>query len=54
LSVQASGRGTLTPAGPVPSGIPASAVIYVVSPAKIRVISNDPTDQHPELIFLDH
>ena len=54
LSVQASGRGTLTPAGPVPSGLPASAIVYVVSPAKIRVISNDPTDQHPELIFLDH
>jgi hypothetical protein len=54
FSVQASGRGTLTPSGPVPSGIPASAIIYIVSPAKIRVISNDPTDQHPELIFLDH
>jgi hypothetical protein len=54
FSVQPSGRGTLTPAGPVPSGIPASAIVYVVSPAKIRVISNDPTDQHPELIFLDH
>jgi hypothetical protein len=54
FSVQANGRGTLTPAGPVPSGIPASAIVYVVSPAKIRVISSDPTDQHPELIFLDH
>ena len=54
FGVQANGRGTLTPSGPVPSGLPASAIIYVVSPAKIRVISNDPTDQHPELIFLDH
>ena len=54
LSVQASGRGTLTPSGPVPNGLPASAIIYVVSPAKIRVVSSDPTDQHPELIFLDH
>jgi hypothetical protein len=54
FSVQANGRGTLTPAGPVPSGLPASAIVYVVSSAKIRVISNDPADQHPELIFLDH
>lgn len=54
VGVQASGRGTLTPAGPVPNGIPASAIVYVVSPARIRVVSNDPTDQHPELIFLDH
>ncbi|HXU21895.1 MAG TPA: putative Ig domain-containing protein, partial [Verrucomicrobiae bacterium] len=54
LSIQGSGRGTLTPAGPVPSGLPASAIFYLVSPAKIRVVSNDPTDQHPELIFLDH
>ncbi len=54
LSIQPNGRGTLTPAGPVPNGLPASAIFYVVSPAKIRVISNDPTDQHPELIFLDH
>jgi hypothetical protein len=54
LSIQASGRGTLTPSGPVPSGLPASAIVYVVSPANVRVVSNDPTDQHPELIFLDH
>lgn len=54
LSIQPSGRGTLTPSGPVPSGIPTSAIAYVVSPAKIRVISNDPSDQHPEVIFLDH
>jgi Putative Ig domain len=54
LSIQPSGRGTLTPSGPVPNGLPASAILYIVSPAKIRVISNDPTDQHPELIFLDH
>jgi hypothetical protein len=54
LSIQPSGRGTLTPSGPVPNGLPASAIVYVVSPAKIRVVSSDPTDQHPELILLDH
>lgn len=54
VSIQPSGRGTLTPAGPVPSGLPASAIVYVVSPARIRVVSNDAADQHPQLIFLDH
>jgi hypothetical protein len=54
LSIQASGRGTLATAGPVPNGFPSSAIFYIVSPAKIRLISNDPADQQPELIFLDH
>jgi hypothetical protein len=54
LSTQASGRGTLTTSGTAPNGFPSSAIFYVVSPGKIRVISSDASDQHPELIFLDH
>ncbi len=54
LSTQANGRGTLTTSGTAPNGFPPSAIFYVVSPGKIRVISNDASDQHPELIFIDH
>ncbi|HKV05809.1 MAG TPA: putative Ig domain-containing protein [Candidatus Acidoferrales bacterium] len=49
-----AGRGTLATTAPVPAGFPASSVFYIVSPGSIRLISTDTTDQHPELILLDH
>ena len=50
----ATGRGTWATTAPVPTGFPASAVFYIVSPANVRVLSTDASSAHPELIFLDH
>jgi hypothetical protein len=49
-----NGRGTLTGTGTVPSGFPTSSVFYVVSPGSVRILSEDATDTHPQLILLDH
>ena len=49
-----TGRGTLTTTAPVPNGFPPTAIFYVVSPSSIRMISSDPSDQHPNLFFLNH
>jgi len=53
LSAPTAGRGTLA-TSPVVTGFPTSGVFYIVSPSSLRVISTDPTDTHPEVIFLDH
>jgi hypothetical protein len=45
------GRGTLTTNTAL---VPATLAFYIVSPSKVRLISTDPADQHPEVIFLDH
>jgi len=50
----ASGRGTFTPGAPVPKGLPASGFFYIVSPGDFRMISTDPSDQHPNLFFFNH
>jgi hypothetical protein len=51
LTDPARGRGTVT----TNTGLlPASLAFYIVSPSKIRMISTDSADQHPEVIFLDH
>jgi len=34
--------------------LPANLAFYIVSPSKIRLLSTDNTDQHPQVIFLDH
>jgi Putative Ig domain len=49
-----SGRGTLTGTGTVPSGFPTNSIFYVVSPSSVRIVSEDTTDTHPQLILLDH
>ena len=49
-----NGRGTLASGAPVPTGFPASSALYVVSPGSVRLLSTDPSSQHPELIFLTH
>jgi hypothetical protein len=48
------GRGTLTTNGTKPSGFPMDSVFYVVSPGSVRIVSEDTSDTHPELILLDH
>jgi hypothetical protein len=49
-----NGRGTLAGTGTVPSGFPTNSIFYVVSPGSARIISEDATDTHPQLILLDH
>jgi hypothetical protein len=49
-----NGRGALTATGTVPSGFPTDSIFYVVSPGKVRIISKDSSDTHPQLILLDH
>jgi hypothetical protein len=51
-TVGASGQGTMTTNTPV--GIPTNLAIYVASPSKIRAISTDSIDKHPQVIFFDH
>ncbi|MGA8143382.1 MAG: Ig domain-containing protein [Candidatus Acidiferrales bacterium] len=51
-AVGASGQGTMTTN--TPTGIPTNLAVYVVSPSKIRMISTDSVDEHPQVIFLDH
>lgn len=53
-SLQANGRGTMTTNGTVPAGFPTNSILYVVSPGSFRIISNDPGDQHPQLLLFDH
>ena len=53
-TVAANGRGTITPTNPPPTGIPATLVLYVVSPLRVRVVSSTTGDTHPQPILLDH
>lgn len=52
--VGTNGRSTATSNAPI--GIPATMVIYIVSPAHFRAISADsnPGNAHPEVFFFDH
>jgi Putative Ig domain len=47
-----AGQGTLTTNAP--AGLDTNFVFYIVSPSSIRAISVDPTDKHPEVVFIDH
>jgi len=49
-----NGRGTLVTTATLPSGIPATGVFYIVSPAAFRMISTDSSDQNPNLLLFDH
>ncbi|MGH9734560.1 MAG: putative Ig domain-containing protein [Candidatus Acidiferrales bacterium] len=51
-TVSATGRATMTSNSPV--GFPTNLVLYIVSPGSFRAISLDPSDQHPQVFFLDH
>jgi hypothetical protein len=51
LTDAARGRGTVTTNTAL---LPANLAFYIVSPSKIRLISTDTGDQHPQVIFLDH
>jgi Putative Ig domain len=53
-SLATNGRGTMTTNATVPVGFPTSLIFYIVSPQTIRAISADASDQHPNLILLDH
>jgi len=53
-TLAANGRGALTTTAPVPSGFPSTAVFYVVSPSRFRMISTDASDQHPNLYLFNH
>jgi hypothetical protein len=44
----------MTTNGTVPSGFPTNSILYVVSPGSFHIISNDPGDQHPQLLLFDH
>jgi hypothetical protein len=52
--VGANGRGTATTNSP--TGMPATMVFYLVSPAHFRAISADsnPGNSHPDVLFFDH
>lgn len=52
FTLAASGRATITSSGI--NGFPATGIFYVVSPNRIRMISTDSSDQHPNLFLLDH
>ena len=45
------GRGTVSTNT---SLLPSTLAFYIVSPSKIRMISTDPNDKNPQVIFLDH
>lgn len=51
LTDAARGRGTVTTNTAL---LPTNLAFYIVSPSKIRMISTDNGDQHPQVIFLDH
>ncbi|MGA8102478.1 MAG: Ig domain-containing protein [Candidatus Acidiferrales bacterium] len=51
-SVGPNGRGTA--AFTSPAGMPASFVIYVVSPSTVRLVSSDGNDTHPVIYSFDH
>lgn len=53
-SLAANGRGTMTTSATVPTGFPTNLIFYIVSPSSIRMISDDASDVHPNLILLDH
>jgi hypothetical protein len=52
--VGATGRGTATTNSP--TGMPATIVFYILSPAHFRAISADsnPGNAHPDVLFFDH
>ncbi|MGD0965080.1 MAG: putative Ig domain-containing protein [Candidatus Acidiferrales bacterium] len=52
--IGSNGRGTATTNSP--TGIPATVVFYVLSPAHFRAISADsnPGNAHPDVLFFDH
>lgn len=52
--VGSTGRGTVTTNSPI--GVPATLVLYIVSPAHFRAVSGDsnPGNGHPEVFFFDH
>jgi hypothetical protein len=52
--VGTNGRGTATTNSP--TGMPATMVFYLVSPAHFRAISADsnPGNSHPDVLFFDH
>ncbi len=49
-----NGRGTATTNSPL--GMPATMIVYVLSPAHFRAISGDsnPGNAHPDVLFFDH
>jgi hypothetical protein len=51
LTDAARGRGIVTTNTAL---LPTNLAFYIVSPSKIRLISTDNGDQHPQVIFLDH
>ncbi|MGH9712159.1 MAG: Ig domain-containing protein [Candidatus Acidiferrales bacterium] len=51
LTDPARGRGTVTTNTAL---LPTNLAFYIVSPNKIRLLSTDSGDQHPQVIFLDH
>ena len=53
-AIASNGRGTLTTSTPVPTGFPTNFDFYVVSPGSVRLLPTDASNQHPELISLDH
>jgi hypothetical protein len=54
FAVAANGRGTIAPANPPPTGFPATLILYVVSPSRVRVVSSTTDDTHPQPILLNH
>jgi hypothetical protein len=52
--VGTNGRGTAITNSP--AGVPATIVLYIVSPAHVRAISADsnPGNGHPDVLFFDH
>ncbi len=50
--LSSSGQGSVTTN--TPAGIPTNLALYVVSPSKLRAISTDSVDEHPQVIFFDH
>jgi hypothetical protein len=52
--IGSNGRGTATTNSP--TGVPATVVFYVASPAHLRAISADsnPGNGHPDVLFFDH
>lgn len=51
LTDAARGRGTVTSNTAL---LPTNLAFYIVSPGKVRMISTDNGDQHPQVILLDH
>ena len=49
-----NGRGIFTPTGTVPPGFPVSSILYVMSPGSFLLVSSDPADTNPQLMFFIH